>query len=265
MSAGVAADELFLADYANRVVRVFGVRTGPLDARDVYCCPAEENMMNVAYSAKTDTLCVITASEVKKHIVRSFGRTNSEWRECRRLDIDGYDSGERCCVSALSDGRLVFGVMRSSAELRVLAVDDSRAVTISARIRLPAEHVGFDAQLAGGETRLAVALGTGAEAAVALFRVAGDRAEELARCALAGAWRPLFCGDSLLVCGRTANGSSMSGYALGKAGWRLERRCELLTDIGNRWFCWCVVNDALVAWDGQSATLTTYSMLYRTF
>ena len=262
MSAGVAADELFLADSKNRVVRVFDVRTGQLDARDVYRCPAEEKMWTVAYSAKTDTLCVITSSGEKKHIVRSFGRTNSEWRECRRLDVDGYDSVNECCVSALSDGRLVFGVMRSSAELRVLAVDDSRAVTMSARIRLPAAHRGFDAQLAGGETRLAVALE--AEGAVVLFRVAGDRAEELARCAgaLELAYSPLFCGDSLLVRGRNASGSEYAVYAFGSGGGRLERRRELLTGISSGWVvCWLVVNDALVAWELEDDTLTTYSLL----
>ena len=258
MSVGVAADELFLADLKNRVVRVFDVRTGQLDARDVYRCPAEETMCNVVYSAKTDT-CVITSSGEKEHIVRSFGRTNSEWRECRRLDVDGYDTENACCVSALSDGRLVFGVIGSSAELRVLAVDDSRAVTMSARFRLPAAHMGFDAQLAGGETRLAVALGTGA---VALFRVAGDRAEELARCALEFTCCPLFCGDSLLVRGSSANGSGASVYAFGSGGGRLERRRELLTGIrSNCVVRWRVVNELLVAWGFELNTLTTYSLL----
>ena len=119
MSAGAATDELFLADNENGVVRVFDVRTGQLDARDVYRCFAEEQMWTVAYGAETDTLCVITSSGAKKHIVRSFNRTNSEWCECCRLDVDRYDTEHTCCVSALGDGRLVFGVMHSSAELRV--------------------------------------------------------------------------------------------------------------------------------------------------
>ena len=58
-------------------------------------------------------------------------------------------------------------------------------------IRLPDAHCGFEAQLAAGETRLTVALRT-PEYAVALFRVAGDRAEELARC-------PLHCSGTVLA------------------------------------------------------------------
>ena len=245
------------------------MRSGQLDARDVYRCPAKETTMCVAYFTHTDTLCVIT-SGVPKHIVRSFGRTNSEWRECLRLDVDGYGTTNTnvCCVSALSDGSLVFGVMNSSEELRVLAVDSTHAIQESARIRLPASHRGFDAQLAGGETRLAVVLCTlrvspdAEERAVALFRVEGNRAEELARCPLREAWRPLFCGDSLLVFGRTADDKSWAVHEFDSRGGRFEPRRVLFSGTDFSFpYGWCVVNGALAALGLENETLTTYSLL----
>ena len=257
MCAGASANELFLADSTN-VLRIFDVRTGQLDARDVYRCAAGESLTGVAYSAHTDTLFVATYGK-KTHTVRSFARTNAEWRESHRLDLSA-DRYSLVSLRALSDGSLVFGVEYVSAELQMLAVDDSRAMQTRARIQLPGEHWGFDAQLAAGETRLAVAL-ISPEWVVALFRVAGDRAEELARCPLFCLMPPLFCRDSLLAI--VSTGSDGEVHEFGTGGGRLEPRRVLLSGlkdfIGVRW---CVVNDSLLAaWNVEQHTLTTYSIL----
>ena len=257
MCAGASANELFLADSANTVLRIFDVRTGQLDARDVYRCAAGECPTGVAYSAHTETLFVATRGNYT-HTVRSFARTNAEWRECHRLDLSA-DLNYRVSLRALSDGSLVFGVEWVSAELQVLAVDDSRAMQTRARIRLPGEHWGFDAQLAAGETRLAVALGT-PERVVALFRVAGDRAEELARCQLSCCIQPLFCRDSLLALVSTGDGNVVQELCTG--GGRFEPRRVLLSGFKN-FFCWCVVNDSLLAaWrlEDETPTLTLYNI-----
>ena len=257
MCAGASANELFLADYANEVLRIFDVRTGQLDARDVYRCAARESPTGVAYSAHTDTLFVATLCGINTHTVRSFARTNAEWRECHRLDLSA-NSHPRVSLCALSDGSLVFGVIYSSAELQMFAVDDSRAMQTRARIRLPAAHCGFDAQLAAGETRLAVALYT-PQRVVGFFRVAGDRSEELARCPLECYMRPLFCRDSLLAFVRTSDGNVVQ--ELGIEGGRLEPR-RVLSSLHNFiGACWCIVNDSLLAaWDLEQDTLTTYSI-----
>ena len=91
--------------------------------------------------------------------------------------------------------------MDDSSELRVLAVDNA-----DGPLNPTAGSLGFDVQLSGGETRLVVALSS-PERALALFHVAGDRTDELARGPLEGARRPLFCGGNVLVYGRITDGS----------------------------------------------------------
>ena len=268
MCAGASANELFLADFANGVLRILDVRTGQLDELDVHRCAAGESLTGVAFSAHTDTLFVATLGN-DTHTVRSFARTNAEWRECHRLDLSA-NPRHRVSLRALSDGSLVIGVQWfsffvSSAVLQMLAVDDSRAMQTRARIRLPAALFGFDAQLAAGETRLALALYKPAKA-VALFRVVGDRAEELARCPLECLTRPLFCRDSLLALVSTGSGWTASHVVqeLCTEGGRLESRRVLLSGLKNSSdVCWCVVNDSLLAsWglEDDTPTLNLYNI-----
>ena len=260
MCAGATANELFLADFANDVHCIFDMRSGQLNARDVYRCAAGERPTGVAYSAHTDTLFVTTRGN-NMNTVRSFARTNAEWRECHRLDLSAFLHPHRVSLRAMSDGNLVFGVQWFSDELQMLAVDDLRAMQTRARIRLPAAHCGFDAQLAAGEMQLAVVLAT-PEHVVALFRVVGNNAEELARCPLECCLRPLFCRDSLLALVNTGDGYVVQEFGTG--GGRLEPRRVLLSGLKNFiYVCWCVVNDSLLAaWGIEygTPTLTLYNI-----
>lgn len=269
MSAGAKANEMFLADWKNRVVRLFNMSTGKLNVLDEYQCPEKETMYNVAYIAHTDTLLIAT-SGVKGHIFRSFSRAdrNSEWHQCHSFYIEGNNTTKICSLSALSEigktmseTRLVFGVWGISTELRVLAVDYLHTIQARTPIQLPGVHYGFDAKLVGDETRLAVALCT-PEYAVALFRIAGDRAEELAKCRLREAWRPLFYGHSLLVYVRNADGTRCMVQEFDTGGEGLKPRRELLSGLTySHDVCWCVLNGTLVAWNAEPKTLTTYSIL----
>ena len=264
MSAGASAAQLFLADNQNYVVRAFDVRSGQLDARDAYRCTSGESLHDVAYVAHKDTLFVATCAPSGVQAVRLLGRTGSEWREFHQLALEGYTPNTRSKLRALSDESLVFGVWRS-AELRVLSADSSHALQTPAQIQFSAAHWGFDVQLAAGEIRLTAALRTPTDA-VALFRIAGGRAEALSRYALQAPCQPLFVHDSLLVKGRTADadGKGWQVHALlGSRGGRLEPRGVLLggRDNGDNSFpVWCVVNDALAAWLLEPATLALYSM-----
>ena len=266
MSAGAAKDELFLADEANKVVRVFNVRSGQLDARDVYRCPAGQDPDGVAYCAHTDTLFIATCGR-QRHIILSFARENteSEWRECNHIELTGYQP-YHVSLCALSDGSLVFGVRDYEKELRVLQVDDARAIQQRARVKLPGTHCGVDAMLAGDETWLAVALCT-PNHAVALFRVDGTStrgAKELSRCALESAFEPLFCGDSVLVYGRSADNTGWEVHEFGTVGGRLEPRRVILNVPDPQYFharTWCIGNGGLVAWNFEHLTLTIYSLM----
>ena len=108
MCGGASADELFIADTNNKVVHLFDLRTGQLNERDLFRCPTRERLTDVAYSAHTDTLFVATCGD--SHTVRSLSRTNSEWHQCNRLDLNGYTLILYVSLRALSDGSFVFGV-----------------------------------------------------------------------------------------------------------------------------------------------------------
>ena len=272
MAAGGSAAELFLADSANGVVRAFDVRSGRLDARDAYRrSDGNQSIVSAAYSARSDTLFVCTSFWNPCPTLRPLvARANAEWRECHCLEVGVVFCGIQ--LRALSDGSLVLIKVKAGgkSELQVLAADAARAMRQQRLVADTSVSADFDATLAaGGEIWLADA----EKGAVAIHRVveAGTRCrtEELSRCALANCWRPLFCGhDSLLAYARTADAAGWEVHELGVgAGGRLEPRRAILCgrDLPGteKWKCWpewCVANDALVAWNLEHRTLTSYSL-----
>ena len=265
MSAGAAEHELFLADDSNKVVRVFNVRSGQLDARDVYRCPAVQDPDGVAYCAHTDTFFIATCGG-QRHKIISFARENSEseWRECNHIEFSEYQP-YLVSLRALSDGSLVFSVRDYEKELRVLQVDNARAIQPRARVKLPGTHCGVDAKLFGDEMWLAVAIRS-PNAAVALFRLDGKTtrgAKELSRCAVESAFEPLFCGDNVLVYGRTADNAGWEVHEFGTVVGRLEPRRVILNVPDPQYFharTLCLGNNELVAWNFEHLTLTVYSL-----
>ena len=208
-----------------------------------------------------------------RHRVRSFARTDAdaEWRECHSLDVQL--TSKYSMLRAVSDGRsLVVGDADTSCarELRVFAVDSSRAMHQSRSIQFSNEYYGFDVKLAGGEIWLAVVLFTpsaGDEDVVVLLRVGrdGDESELRSERPVPEPRTPLFCRDSLLVCAVAHNGWEVLEFGTG--GGRLEPRRVVHSGLDfpafhPDWFStWCVVNDALVAWDFEPDTLMIYSLL----
>ena len=99
VSAGGSSAALFLADFGNKVVREFGVRTDQLYARDVNPSRIAEQKTWIVctlftawnkYSADTDTHFGCMCPHRGPQSVRSLSRADaeSEWqRECHRLDV----------------------------------------------------------------------------------------------------------------------------------------------------------------------------------
>ena len=282
VAGGGSEDDLFLADLANEVVRSFDVRSGRLGARDVFRCPVGEYVESVAYSARTDTLCICTWRAVKsKQIIRSFALTTTDsepaWSEFPPFEVP--TELHWGALRALSDGRLVLGSRYGSDGLRVLQVKrvgSSRAIEQDLFFALNFAHNGFDVQLVKGELLLAVAFEAKENEAegktVGLFHLneATKQVKQLAVCPLRAPWMPLFCGNSLLVYARTADAGGWAVHELGIGDERLEWRrvifdCRDPPDT-DRWFErpeWCVAHDALVAWNLQHEELTIHqSILY---
>ena len=267
MAAGRSADELFLVDSANNVVRAFNTSTGQLAERDVYPGSVASGFVeSVAYSALTDTLFTCTWRAEVVHTVHRvcwFARINAKWHQRGYLRLRAMGKG---VLRALSDGRLVFGGEFKSDRVHVLELDSNSPPRLKKRTRILFEskqqHNGFDARLApaGGEIWLAVAQSTESEGLVILF--SGNSAKELDRRKLQAPWMPLFYGDSLFVYTRTVGSNVCDGYdwevhqlsiKSGRFGESLVivKGCDPQTV--RKVFApeWCVANDAqqLVAWN----------------
>ena len=261
----------------------------------VYRMCEGENLKDIAYSSENDTLLVVSSDPNKQLItIRSFARTPSEWRQCCSHTMKSKAQENRCTLRALSDGRLVFGVWgailvpadsrsrsqqptkttRQEAaaachkesklgdELQVLTLtrDNSRKIQEKTCIKLPASHSGFDAKLVGNRGEMWVAAALWFDA-VALFRVVGDRVEELFRFKCECPQLPLFYGDNLLVCRWPSLTPSTSADVLELS--ITEGQIKLLrtlSDLTNYWWtAWCVVPNGLAAYGYETGKLTLYS------
>lgn len=190
LCVGRAAHELFVADSANRCVRLLDVRAGGrLDANDVYRCEDGEVLADVAYNAVSDSLFVATRVDHPtlpnidplSVLVRSFGRTTTDdrWIASRRLHL-AADGSRDVCLRVLRDGTLFCG-QTDAKHVNVCRVHPNLSMPLLFRVVLSTQHeyMQFDAQLlANNEKRLAAAL---KDWSVVLFRLDADRAVELSR------------------------------------------------------------------------------------
>ena len=118
-------------------------------------------------------------------------------------------------------------------------------------------HVGFDAQLAGSERRLAAVLSDGS---VALFRIDTEPIAlvQRSRLVLAGARRALFCGDRLLV-GVATIWAVREAVSFTTTDGRLQRDRQLIPrDDRLDIFRLCFVEGTLFAWDCTSRELLLF-------
>ena len=102
MSYNSASDELFLADYDNKVVRAIRVRDNVGDMCDVY---RASEIWSVCHMSDSDTLLVCLSEHTNEpdknyatwlvalnrisRAPRATSRNCSEWREAHRLQTDG--------------------------------------------------------------------------------------------------------------------------------------------------------------------------------
>ena len=165
----------------------------------------------------------ITETGLKSLCARWRGAQTTSGAKTTACDSRG--SIKWICLRVLRHGTLLCSQWRSDG-IQMCRAHSDRSLQHCARFALPAEHVGFDAQLAGNERRLVAALSDGS---VALFRVDTKRAAlvQLSRVMLAGARRALFCGDSLLV-GVTTGEDVREAVSFTTTDGRLQRNRQLI-------------------------------------
>ena len=145
MSYNSARDELFLADFDNKVVRAMRVRDNAGDLRDVYRAPHDTSptMWSVCHMSDSDTLLVCSyehGSDGKNaNWLVALSRNGSEWREAQRVQTDG--AGWISC--ALSDSRVLIslgGNLLSSPYMSLFRVESGPRIARVHRIHVPEKY-----------------------------------------------------------------------------------------------------------------------------
>ena len=179
MSYNSARDELFLADYENRVVRALRVRDNAGDLRDVYKGTAHYTsplVYSVCHMSDSDTLLVCSLErgldrKLAEWLV-ALSRNGSEWREAHRVQTDGR--GRISCP--LSDSRVLIGNWQY---MELFRVESGPRIARVHRIHVPEEYRWFSATC-GSDTLVAMTYPK-PDQSVRVHRLRGDRLEELAR------------------------------------------------------------------------------------
>ena len=251
MSYNSARDELFLADFDNKVVRAMPLRDNAGDLREVYRAPPDRSSLirSVCHMSESDTLLVCSYEGQPWLVVLS--RNGSEWCEAQREETEGI----AYISSALSDSRVLIGHM-GSTYIELFLVESGPRIARVRRIHVPEEYNWFSATC-GSNTLVAMSY---RDQSVRVHRLLGDGLEELARIQLKTSDRLLWLADRLLVADYDSEKQYDAVIELEVSGTRLERRRELIaTSEKIRVSRLCAVNDGLAIFDLNSKDILHYS------
>ena len=264
MSYNSERDELFLADYANGVVRPMRVRDNAGDLRDVYTAL---QVYSVCHMSDSDTLLVCSEEEgpdgKKANWLVALSRNGSEWREAQRVQTDGR--GWISC--ALSDSRVLIGhggSPNSSPYMELFRVESGPRIARVHRIHVPEPYLSFSATC-GSDTLVAMSYYD--DKSVRVHRLRGDRLEELARTQLKQQregiqlkypTRLLWLADRLLVADYDEKSHAVIELEVSDS--RLERRRELIATSENiNVQRLCAVNDGVAIFEYNTRDILHYS------
>ena len=257
MSYSSARDELFFADWENKVVRAMRVRDNAGDLYDVYRAPHDTSpfvkMWSVCHMSDSDTLFVCSIERGESWLV-ALSRSGSEWREEQRVQIE--ESGWMSC--ALSDSRVLIGGLYRSTYMELFRVESGPRIARVHRIHVPEKYHSFFVTC-GSDTLVAMSY---EDKSVRVHRMLGDRLEELARIQLKWPDKLLWLTDRLLVADFDEEKQSHAVIELEVSDTRLERRRELITTSENiRVSRLCAVKDGLAIFDVNSRDILHYSFV----
>ena len=252
MSYNSARDELFLADWNNKVVRAMRVRDNAGDLPDVYRAPHDMSpwIYSVCHMSNWDTLLVCSGDSYYANWLVALSRNGREWHEAHRLQIEG--AGRISCAlsdSSLSCARVLIGDSNSTyMELfRVKShLFHRKHIERVHRIDVPEQYYSFSATC-GSDTLVAMSY---EDQSVRVHRLQGDRLEELARIQLKEPYRLLWLADRLLFADYDSEKKSHAVIELEVSDTRLERRREVITSSEHIFVSsWCVVKDGVAVFD----------------
>ena len=261
MSYNSAQDELFLADWNNKVVRVMRLCDKAGDLCDVYRAPhdTEPNIYSVCHMSDSDTLLVCSREygpdRKKANWLVALSHNGSEWREAHSVQTDG--SGRISC--ALSDSRVLIGDSNSTY-MELFRVESGPRIAFLHLIHVLEKYYEFSATC-GSDTLVAMT-NPYIDKSVRVHRLRGDRLEELARIQLKSPNYLLWLADRLLVDDFDREKQSHTVIELEVSDTRLERRRELIATSDNiQVHRFCAVNDGLAIFDYKSKDILHYSFV----
>ena len=260
MSYNSARDELFVADYANKVVRAMRVRDNAGDLSDVYRAPHDMSpfISSVCHMSDSDTLlmrlCEEGPDQKYANWLVALSRNGSEWREAQRVQTNGF--GHISC--ALSDSRVLIGELFSTY-MELFRVESGPRIARVHRIYVPKKYWWLSATTCGSDTLVAMTYSS-LDQSLRLHRLLDDRLEELARIQLKQPSLLLWLADRILVADFDDNMKSNAIIELEVSDTRLERRRELIASSENIDVkSLCAVNDGVAIFDDNSKDILHYS------
>ena len=257
MSYNSAGDELFLADFANKVVRV---HDNAGEMREVYIVQRNTLLLlyNVCYLCDSDSLLVCLGEDLKANWLVVLNRNGLEWREVQREQTDG--KGEICCE--LSDSRVLIGCGGDNIHSPYMqlfnVVSGSRIARVHI-IQMLEKYTWFSATC-GTDTLVAMTY-PNPDKSVRVLRLRGHWLEELARIRLKWPTRLLWFADRLIVSEWDDDKESHAVIELEVSDTRLERRRKLIAISEKIWvWRWCVMKDGLAIFDYKSKHIVQHSI-----
>lgn len=256
MSYNAAADELFFADYENKVVRSIRLCEPPGDLRDVYRaknCGEPPIMNSVCHMSCSDTLLVCSHENYNCWLV-ALSRSGGEWLEADRINTEKQGR----MLYALSDSQVLIGAY-DSTYLELFRVESGPRIVRVQRICVDIEYKWFCATKtsgSGSDTLVAMSY----YCAVRVHRLQDNQLEELARLELDSPNHILWSDDRLLVT-EQSQPTTVTELYWDRMRSRLERRCQLIApEEGIVVSRWCAVEDGLVIFDMMSKDILHYKI-----
>lgn len=250
-----AHDELFFADWWNKVLRSIRLGDEPSELRDVYRV-THGGVYSVCHMSESDTL-LVCSSEQNKRWMLALNRNESEWREAQRVQIEA--SGETAIITcALSDSRVLIGEI-DSQYMEMLRLKSGPIIEREHFIQITERYRRFSAMCGGSDTFVAMSFLR--DQSVRVYIQRGDRLEELARTHLQWPNHTLYLSDSLIIeeYNRTTKKSTITELEI--CGTQLESRRQHIA--ANEEFNvrkWCTMDKRLAIFDSHSGDILIYKL-----
>lgn len=249
MSYNSARDELFLADFDNRVVRAMRLCDSPSDLCDVYKS-RDVSVWSVCHMGDSDILLVSIQEQYKRWLV-ALSRIGSEWCEEQRIQTE--KSGWISC--ALVDSRVLVGE-RNSKYMELFQLKSGQRIERLHSIEIKKRYHYFSATCCSDTL---VAMSYEEKNEVRVHRLCGHRLEELARTRLKSPYHLQWFAYRLIATEWHDDIKSNSVVELELSGSRLIRRRQLISpDEKVNVYRWCAVDDGLAILDYNSKDIVHY-------